>query len=606
MINQVINKVMKTDLAKNNVSSYSVIAFLINFAGKKNSAYLLGAILVSSLIDLLGIALIFPYLRLATNSDYRHALYEFFPRLNEFVGDQVLIGIGLLLIGLYLLKAIIQGWLLRFQYKKLAKLMSLLTDDAVNNLLKARYALFKQLPISEIGSTVSTSPIHASITFRALLQIANEGAFVGLLIITFLIASPAVTMLVMAVLMVIGLLLYFLVIENTALLGRSQEAAEKSRYRLLFTMLNTIRDIKVMGLSNLFESLSKAVTREFEEVYWRYNLNMSLPLLAIEAAVILAVVSTVMALIRINVDIAHALPLIGLIGVASARLVPAAAKFFIAVNTFRFYQESVKRFIDIRQNLIEANHEKIYDNLQFSKEISVVGLSLCYGGKKILEDIEINLKRGNSYGIVGPSGAGKSTLLDIITGLISADTGLFTCDGVAFNPFYSTGLSSLIGYVPQSINLLDESIAFNISFDNEYDIARMDRAIRMANLTTFIADLPGGLETAIGENGARLSGGQRQRIGLARALYREPAILILDEATSALDPITEMEITLELSQLKGEVTQLMVSHKISAVKDCDENFVIDKGRIVARGSHEELLATSSIYKELFMSQGNFS
>jgi len=581
-----------------------VIGFLADFAGRGFSARLFAAILLSSLFDLVSIAVIFPYLRVVTDAASLQRLLELWPAVAAYSQAQVLIGLGLALIVLYLLKSLLQALLLRYQNRQLAALMSAFTDDAVNQLLHARYALFLRIPGSDIGATVFTSPIHASLAFRALLQMANEMTFVSLLFVTFLIASPLATLVAVVVLLAVGVVLYFKVIRNTARIGRRQADAEKARYRLLFSMINAIRDIKVMGLAGLFESFSKDVTAAFEEVSWRYNYNHALPLMAIEATVLVGVVATVMGITLLEVDIARALPVIALIGVAAARLVPAAAKFFMALNSFRFYRESVLRYMDTRRQLIEARHEKVADALAFGEEISLSGISFAYGEKTILDDIDLTLRCGGSYGIVGPSGAGKSTLLDILTGLQMAGAGEFRSDGAPFDPFSSASLTRLVGYVPQNITLLDESIAFNIAFEHDYDPQRMARAIRMANLDGLIASLPDGVETLAGENGARLSGGQRQRVGIARAFYREPAILVLDEATSALDPITEKEIARELAALKGRITLLIVSHRISAVEDCDEIFVMDQGRIVARGRHDELLAASPLYKELFLSQGN--
>src|SRR5262249_40128683 len=149
---------------------------------------------------------------------------------------------------------------------------------------------------------------------------------------------------------------------------------------------------------------------------------------------------------------------------------------------------------------------------------------------------------------------------------------------------------SLIGYVPQTITLLDDSIAFNVSFEHRPDPERLRRAIRIANLEQFVATLPEGVETQVGENGVRLSGGQRQRGGIARPLYREPAILVFDEATSSLDAIAERELTAEIAQLRGGITKIIVTHRLSTIIDCDQIHVLSRGAVVESGTHRELLA----------------
>lgn len=584
--------------------SAQVVALLTDFVRPGFSARLLTVVLLSSLLDLIGIAVIFPYLRVVTDAESLRRLLELWSWAAVYSRAQVLLGLGFSLIILYLLKSLLQALLLRYQNKQLAALMSAITEDTVNLLLHARYSLFLSTPASDIGATVFTCPIHATQAFRSLLQMVNEVIFICLLLISFLFFSPLATLITVAVLFAVGVLLYVKVILNTTRLGRRQADAEKARYRLLFSMISAIRDIKVMGLSGRFASLSKDISAVFEEVSWRYNFNNALPLMVIEATMLVGAVATVMGITLLDVDIARALPMIGLIGVVSVRLVPSAAKFFMALNSFRLFYESVLRLAETRRLLIEARHEKVADTLTFRKEITLSGIGFAYGEKIILDNVGLTLRRGGSYGVVGPSGAGKSTLLDILTGLQAADSGEFRSDGAAFDPFSSATLTHLVGYVPQNIVLIDDSIAFNIAFEHDYDRQRMARAIRMANLDGFIASLPGGVETPAGENGVRLSGGQRQRVGIARAFYREPAILVLDEATSALDPITEREIARELTALKGNITLLIVSHRISAVEDCDEIFVMAQGRIAARGRHDELLAASPLYKELFLSQGN--
>jgi ATP-binding cassette, subfamily B, bacterial PglK len=303
-------------------------------------------------------------------------------------------------------------------------------------------------------------------------------------------------------------------------------------------------------------------------------------------------------------NIAEILPTLGLVAVASVRLVPAIAKLFMALNSLRFYNESARRFQDMRSELINAQQVRSSDDLNFTRDIVLEHVCFSHGDKRILEDISFTIEAGKSYGIVGPSGSGKSTLLDILSGLQPANSGQFLCDGKLFAPYESGSMVRMIGYVPQDITLVDESLAFNITFEHQPDQNVLAMAIRMANLGNLVAGLPAGTQESVGERGSRISGGQRQRVALARALYRQPRILILDEATSALDPISEREIAGELAALKGSLTMLSVSHKIAAVRECDEIFVLKEGRIIGRGEHELLLEQCALYKEMYVSQKN--
>ena len=180
--------------------------------------------------------------------------------------------------------------------------------------------------------------------------------------------------------------------------------------------------------------------------------------------------------------------------------------------------------------------------------------------------------------MVGPSGSGKSTLLDLLAGLQPPSAGRFFLGGTAFSPFLSASFPARVGSVPQAIALLDDSVAFNIALEETPDPARMQRAVERASLVQFVESLPQGLQTQLGEGGRGLSGGQRQRLGIARALYREPALLILDEVTSALDEATARTVMDELLTMRGEVSLLFVTHDLRLVQ-ADRIYQLDHGRL---------------------------
>lgn len=243
---------------------------------------------------------------------------------------------------------------------------------------------------------------------------------------------------------------------------------------------------------------------------------------------------------------------------------------------------------------MEKNH--------FENTIEIKELTFCYGENIILDAISLTLRRGESCAFVGASDSGKSTLLDVLVGLREPMNGEFYIDGVKFDPFNTDALRNYIGYVPQNVNLIDESIAFNIAFESDYDEDKMQRAISIARLENYISELPSGLKTILGEGGVRVSGGQKQRIGIARALYREPEIMIFDEATSALDTVTERELMQEINQLSGDKTLIIVAHRLSTVEQCTVIHLLDSGKIIARGSHLELLEHSSEYRTFYYQQ----
>ena len=208
-----------------------------------------------------------------------------------------------------------------------------------------------------------------------------------------------------------------------------------------------------------------------------------------------------------------------------------------------------------------------------------------------LSKISMIINKGDFIGIIGETGSGKSTLINLLIGLLKPSEGKVEVDKSNINSNLTEWYKK-IGYVPQSVYLVDDTIRKNIAFglrEDNIDDNLIKQAVEKASLNNFLNELSDGLETIVGEKGIRLSGGQQQRIGIARALYRDPEILILDEATSSLDQLTEKKIMESIQLLKRKKTLIIVTHRLYTVKNCDKIFFIDKGKITKQGSPEKIL-----------------
>jgi len=217
-------------------------------------------------------------------------------------------------------------------------------------------------------------------------------------------------------------------------------------------------------------------------------------------------------------------------------------------------------------------------NLSFRNNLEIYNLSYGYqqDGKKVLNNINLKIKFGERVGFIGESGAGKTSLINLIMGLLSPSDGEIKVDGnnIKQNIFY---WQNMIGFVPQNIYLTDDTLLNNIAFGEEkenIDMRKVNNAIDAANLRNLVSELSLGVNTTVGERGVRLSGGQQQRIGIARALYREPKVLILDEATSSLDNKNEDSIIEDIKKLNDKVTIIMIAHRISTLNICDNIYEI--------------------------------
>ena len=240
--------------------------------------------------------------------------------------------------------------------------------------------------------------------------------------------------------------------------------------------------------------------------------------------------------------------------------------------------------------------------IRFTRAVALEGVSYTYAGEPepVLLDVDLAIARGESIGIVGPSGAGKSTLVDLLLGLLAPTTGRITVDGRDIAGALRSWQRHL-GYVAQEPFVLDDTIRRNVAFgvaDGEIDERRVTAALRLAQLGDFVAGLPAGLDTMLGERGTRLSGGQRQRVAIARALYDEPEVLVFDEATSALDTPTERELIAALEALRGVKTLIVIAHRLTTVRHCDRLAVLRDGRLAAVGPYDELLARDAGFRAM--------
>jgi len=583
--------------------------FLLSFSGNKSLAILFLTSFVILALDLIGIALLFPFLSLFIEPDsvlknqYINKVYQWtgFNNASEFVFT-----VGVILIVAYILKLIIKTILNKIKYKTMADINYRLSSHLFKGLLEARYALFTEQGVSEMINIVNAQTVHSVICLESLLRVLNE---ITVLMVVFGIVfyiNPGITLLSILLFTVIGVALYFGLVKKIEGFGKIHTRLNVLVYKYGFAMANSIKDIKIMRLENNYINKFSEIWQEYSKNESRSKTAKSIPLDMSETLIFCGMVSVCLYLLVTKQDVKNIFPFLGVLAVTAMRVLPSVNRIISGFHEYKFYMPSLVLVNDLI-NKIKINWQEIkHLELPFSKSLEVRGLNFNYADKKILDSISLMIEKGDSIAFVGASGAGKTTLLDVLVGLREAATGTFYLDGVKFDPFNTDALRNYIGYVPQNVNLIDESLAFNISFEVSFDSVRMQRAIAAARLDGFVSGLPDGLHTILGESGVRVSGGQKQRIGIARALYRDPEILIFDEATSALDTVTERELMQEINQLSGDKTLIIVAHRLSTVEKCKVIHLLDNGSIVASGSQAELLECSSEYRTLYYKQGQSS
>ena len=278
-------------------------------------------------------------------------------------------------------------------------------------------------------------------------------------------------------------------------------------------------------------------------------------------------------------------------GVAAIRVLPSVNRINTYITEIAYTQPSLDFVYENLQEgmktdamLAERKANSQVEKLKLEDKIELNHISFHYpdSDKAIFKDAHMVVPKGKSVGIIGASGAGKSTIVDVLLGLLHAQEGEITCDGVDIFKNYESWLAQ-VGYIPQSIYLIDESIRDNIAFGidaDKIDDKRIWEVLEEAQLREFIEELPEGLDTTIGDRGVRLSGGQRQRIGIARALYNDPEILVFDEATSALDNDTEAAVMEAVNSFHGKKTMIIIAHRLNTIEKCDIIYKVENTKLV--------------------------
>lgn len=348
-----------------------------------------------------------------------------------------------------------------------------------------------------------------------------------------------------------------------------------------------IKEIKIANREKFFGEEFDSINYDLAKNQKDNALLNSIPKPVMEAACIgsLMIIVIIKASLG-DISIAFATTL-GVFAMGAMRLLPSINKISAYISTLLYSRAFVESVYTERQRMIAISKRKSEENtvsdITFDKEISVEDLSFSYeeGVENVINDASFKIEKNTSVAFIGPSGAGKTTMVDIMLGVLKPQKGCVKVDGSNIADCMDAWHKK-VGYIPQNIYLMDESLRRNIAFgvpESEIDDEKVWRVIREAQLENVVKDMDDGLDTVIGEMGVRLSGGQRQRIGIARALYREPEILVLDEATSALDTETERAVMEAIDSLHGKMTLIIIAHRLSTIKNCDIVYEVKEGRV---------------------------
>ncbi|WP_417500275.1 ABC transporter ATP-binding protein [Methylophaga sp.] len=382
---------------------------------------------------------------------------------------------------------------------------------------------------------------------------------------------------------------------------------ETNLYFVLSQYIRGVRDIKVESGSYYFTSQLKSTFLRSSRSNYLIKSMSGIPGPALSACGQISFICVAVVLWGLDYSAAEITAQIALVGVVVSRVLPAANKFNSSVTTIDQampFLESIRKSIDgasSSKGWIEGAGGSGLKNCSSWDSIEFKDVKFSYPNQdNIIEGINVTFRKGKFYGLVGESGAGKSTLINLFLGLFSPTSGEIQIDGLPRETFDPKSWLKRLAYVPQEVFLLAGTVRDNIEFGQvQVNSNRvLDAVLRCSALSDVVAKLPDGINTKLGEDGHGVSGGQKQRIAIARALYRCPDVLILDEGTSALDQPTEARVLNQLHRDSGDRLTIVVSHRVRALKECDEIILLKDGAISDVGTYSELQRRSELFRRL--------
>lgn len=579
---------------------------LLTKAERKDALLLLVLMIFIAFLDVLGVASIMPFMVVLASPELIHSnqilnfLYKEF-NFQERANFLWALGATIFLLMLFSLacRAISIYAQLRFtlmrEYCISSRLFSGYLSQSYSWYLNQNSAKLGKMILSEVNQVILGGVLP-------LLSLISQGTVSIILVLMLLLIDPALAVTVAFVLGVSYGVIFALSNKFLQRIGSECHISNSNRFKVINEAFGAIKEVKFLGLEDVFLRRFSAEAKIYAGHQASERIIGQIPRFGLEGIAFGGMMGVLLYLMAKNQNITEILPIIALYAFAGYRLMPALQQVYVSIISLKFIKQAVDNLhADLRDVSDVSVCSQGEDLITLTNQIELRDIAFSYGYKEpnVLENVSLAIPARTSIGFIGTTGGGKSTLVDIIMGLLEPSAGKLIIDGKIITRQNVNSWQKKIGYVPQSIYLIDDSIAANIAFGvptKQIDYRAVAQSAKIANLDEVINGLSGGYETIVGDRGIRLSGGQRQRIGIARALYRSPKILILDEATSALDNKTESKLLDSIKQHSEGITVIMVAHRLSTIRECDQICIMSKGRVLAIGNHEDLLRESRDYR----------
>ena len=586
---------------------------LLNAQQKRHYLLLQLLFAVTAIIQVAGIASLAPFIALLANQKLIHEHPLLSRAYNElaFTSDiKFFIFLALLIMGFIIISNIIAASAMWFSVRFSQNLGAALQSDIYRSHLYREHTFFSKNNSSHMTAMITQeTPRFIFMVLQPLLSLLSQAFVVFVIAIGLIVVDPILASISLVTIGGSYLGIFRAMKIKLGKYDRTYLHANNKKYRLLSESIGGIKEVKLLGTEPQYEKEFAGANNIIANANAMISLLSDLPRFIIETIAFCSLLGLAIYLLARHGNSESIISILSLYAMAGYKLLPAAQAIFKAaaqIKGNRSALDAIYPEVKHGREIILENSAPSDDSIIAVANIRLENISYRYPGAESLAISNANLliKKNSINAFVGTSGAGKSTMADLLLGFLLPTDGSMWIGDIRITANNKRSWQKHLGYVPQNIFLLDDTIISNIAFGvkpEQVDLEKAKNAAKLANIDQFIESLPEQYEFIVGERGAMLSGGQKQRIGIARALYHDADVLVFDEATSALDNITEREIIATIQNLKATKTIIMIAHRLTTIRNADQIVYFEKGRIDDMGSFEVLTERSHKFRALTQS-----
>ncbi|MCR4740282.1 MAG: ABC transporter ATP-binding protein/permease [Lachnospiraceae bacterium] len=571
------------------------INYVLNRQQKIMLILMIFMIIIGSFLETLGVSAILPLVDVVTNPSVIDS-NKYYKAVKEFLHIRdvrtFILTMSMLLVAIYIAKNVYLYFLYRFQYRFTSHNERKISIRLLQCYMSQDYLFHVNHNVSELVRNVTSDVSGFFSVILNVIQLCTE-AFTCFFLIAFLLMQDVVITLAVISFMVFFLFLVLVVFKKELVsIGKQMRVLNARGSIWIYQAFQGIKDVKVTNCEDYFINSYNDTSMKAMNLQIKKSILNMIPRPIMETICVGGLLGCMSVRIYLGGDISQFVPILSVFAVSAIRMLPSfnrisnnAAGILSGKASLDAVYNDLKEIESLRESVERDNADTT--KIRIENAIECREVSFIYPSRPdrvILDRVSLRIPKNKTVAFVGPSGAGKTTLADIILGILSPVAGGIYADDINVYE-HLHAWHSVVGYIPQSIFMIDDTVRANVAFgipDDEIDDEKVWKALKEAQLDEFIKEMPSGLSERIGERGVKLSGGQRQRLGIARALYREPQVLILDEATSALDTETETAVMEAIESMAGTRTMIIIAHRLSTIRNADIIYDVRQGKVTEK------------------------